>query len=186
MKKIFLSAVVFATTLSYSQSNFQINEKNDYVKEVASIMKDYYVDKEMSLVLSEHLLKQLELGIYDNVNSRDELAKLIQDQCQKISNDKHIQLLFIPKEDKIKEGGEVNAGKIDNGENYGFDKVRVFDDLKIGRVRIKEFKKNKKAKEKIDEIFKSFSEMETVIVDLRQCIGGSSSMVNYIMSYIHN
>ena len=183
MKRIYLLAIVFITTSSYSQTNFQKNEKNDFVKEVASIMKDYYVDKEMSLVLSEQILKQLELGIYDNVNSRDEFAKLIQDQCHKISNDKHIQLRFIPKEDKIKEGGEDNDGKINKEENYGFDRVRVFEDLKIGRVRINVFQSNRKAREKIDEIFKSFPEMETVIIDLRECIGASGDMVNYIMSY---
>ncbi len=183
MKRIYLLAIVFITTSSYSQTNFQINEKTDFVKEVASIMMDYYVDKEMSLVLSEQLLRQLELGIYDNVNSRDEFAKLIQDQCLIISNDKHIQLRFIPEEDKIKEGSEVNAGTINKGENYGFDRVRVFEDLKIGRVKINEFQKNKKAKEKIDEIFESFSEMESVIIDLRECTGGSAYMVNYVMSY---
>lgn len=183
MKRILLLFILI-TTISYSQTNFQKNEKQNYVKEVAYVMKEYYVDKEMSLNLNKHLLEQLELGFYDNVKSRDELVNLIEEQCYKISKDKHIQLRFIPKDDKGKEGTTDVADNIKKKEDYGFDRVRVFDDLKIGRVRINEFKHGKKAKEKVDEIFKSFYAMKTIIIDLRESTGGSGDMVNYIMSYL--
>ncbi len=183
MKRIYLAAIVFVTTFSYSQTNFQRNEKDDFIKEVAFIMKEYYVDKEMSILLNEQLLKNLEMGNYEDVKSRDELAMLIQEDCRKISNDKHIGLRFIPKLINTEEGNVVDSRNSSKVENYGFDRVRVFNDLKIGRVRINEFKKNEKAKEKIDEIFESFSEMESVIIDLRECTGGNADMVNYVMSY---
>lgn len=183
MKIIYLAAIFFIATHSYSQGNFQKNEKNDFVKEVASIMQDYYIDQELSVLLNKELLKNLEKGHYNNVNSRSELAKLIQEDCQKISNDKHIQLRFIPQLINADGGFEDKTNNKGKVENYGIDRVRIFNDLKIGRIRINEFQNNKKAKEKIDDIFNSFSKMESVIIDLRECIGGSGDMVNYIMSY---
>lgn len=188
MKRIYLIAFLFSIKMTYSQSAFVKDEKKDIIEAVASVLEDYYIGEEMSIKLKKKLLKNLKSGAYKNVKTRDAFAKLIEDQCQEISKDKHIQLGFSPtksdkNETKTNDNKKKRAGKYDPFENFGFQRVRIFEEKKTGRVKIGVFMGKKEARETIDKIFESFADMESIIIDLRDCIGGEGEMVNYVMSY---
>jgi len=82
---------------------------------------------------------------------------------------------------KIKEY-EKKLEQFEAEKNFGFGKTEMIEN-KIGYMKINHLCKSPEAMDKAVELINSLNGSEIFIIDLRDCLGGHSLMVQYISSY---
>jgi tetratricopeptide (TPR) repeat protein len=162
-------------------------QKKETVNNLAKLLEDKYVFPDVGKECAAHIQAKLKDGSLDDVSDKKELAELLTNELQNISNDKHMRVrvpdgmmmqdespdLLFDQYKFMKEMGE---------ENYGFRKVEMLD-AGIGYIDLRGFAQSPDAFDvaKISMDFIKYS--NAVIFDLRQNNGGSPEMIKFILSY---
>jgi len=92
---------------------------------------------------------------------------------QDITQDKHIRVKLRQPEIKMISNEDINDD---------FKKVDILEG-NVGLIKLDKFSANPAAKIKIDSIFSQLTEIDSLIIDLRNNRGGSPDLVRYFSSY---
>jgi hypothetical protein len=106
----------------------EINAKENLIKSIVELLKQHYVFPEVANEMIEMLERNLQDGLYSNVESVATFCETITEDMFKICKDKHLKVFYksdrssLEKEKNIQERlvEENNRGKVDN---FGFHKV---------------------------------------------------------------
>ena len=141
---------------------------------------------EISLKIEAAIIKHQRDGDYSKITSSKDFADSISNQLVRISNDKHLRILFshdtVPqKTDKEPPLPDfIKTFAIEN--NYGFNKIDILDG-NIGYMNILGFFRFDEATEKAIASFDYLSNTDVLIIDLRENTGGYNPLANFVLSY---
>lgn len=173
---------------------YKISAEDSYkaVQELATFCKERYVYEDIGKIISEKLLHNLNLGIYDQINDIRKLALDLERLLAETSKDKHLHIWFQPeKAMKIKLSNEdkeekkkqtLERAEIEKSTNYGFKKLEILEG-NIGYLDLTYFAHTDYASNTAVTAMNFFSNVDALIIDLRYNGGGESRMVQLLSSY---
>lgn len=163
---------------SYAGSLLSEVEQEETIKVVADELHDFYVYPKIAARMEGYVLKRLEEGAYSAYTSAGEFAKNLTKDLQYISNDKHLTLVYKQEAN--------NWSQLPNFTNppdiNGFVSAEVLSG-NIGFIKFNMFQESKEAMETASAMLEKVAGSAAVIFDLRDNIGGSPRMVEFISSY---
>jgi hypothetical protein len=195
MKLLFLGIFLEVVSSTTSFGQFSPNqqdlpilpaEKAQMIDTIIKAVKESYVFPETALQIETAIIKHERKGDYKKIASSKEFADTLSNQLVRISNDKHLHILFsydtVPqKTDKEPSLPDfIKTFAIEN--NYGFNKLDILDG-NIGYMNILGFFPFDEATNKAIASLEYLSNTQALIIDLRENTGGVGSLANFILSY---
>lgn len=197
---------------SLKQSAIDAQTKEQLKTIMAYLLEDIYVIPEKGKEIAKQLRAKFESDAYKNAATPLELAQMLTRDLREIGKDKHLYLrydaaaasegattiLTPPEWDKQKPivfpkqttSPQLNAAPQLNARlmeqlresNYEFRQAKYLDG-NIGYLNIAGFAPGKEARDAAAKTMALLADGDAMIIDLRQCPGGTSEMVNFLASY---
>ncbi len=152
------------------------------VTELADLMNRNYVYPEHGEAMHTLLMNKLNNGEYDQYETQEELANVLDIDLKSVVLDKHIRVSFDPERAESILNRDPNGGR-EPLANSGFDKVEILEH-NIGYLDLRGFVDIRFAEEDAMSAMDKLIQADAIIFDLRQNGGGSPSMIRFISSYI--
>ncbi len=166
------------------------------VEAIGKALADEYVFPDVAKKMKQDLRQRLENKDYEKVTSSRELAKLLTEQLQAISKDKHIRVNYVVKapmgmaggrrgqptpeeEDSMRERMRARAAL----DNFGFQKVERLDG-NVGYIDLRGFMPAEVAGDTAAAAMNFVANADALIIDVRKNGGGAPSMVALLCSYL--
>lgn len=194
--RIFFLVIIFAVSLGsnivFGQQNVIIeSEREKAVEAIAQRIEDIYLFPDTAQKMAEMLLRNQKNGVYDVFDDAIDLANVLTRDLQALSEDKHIIVEFEPQWIASQRKGLSVADSLQQLEedarerredNYGFEQIKIFPGnigyLNITRLHLAEFGGATAA-----AAISFLKNAEAIIIDLRTCRGGTTTMVDLLASY---
>jgi len=157
-------------------------DKAKVVEQLGQIMDNNYVYPEKGKGMKQLIQKKLNNGDYDQYNSANEFASVLQNDLRSVINDKHIRVAFDEERVKAIERRDPSGGRTPPA-NFGFEKVEILEG-NIGYLDLRGFMDIRFAEEAAVPAMNKLIEADAIIFDLRKNGGGSPSMIRFICSYL--
>ena len=155
------------------------------VDKIATAYERQYVFPEKGKEVGKYLQTQFDLGKYNGLSGKD-LAEKLTDDMRAITNDKHVRVNFLVKDENSKPTNSiVDFDK--RFKNYGFETVKVLEG-NIGYIDLRLFypiANDTKSKEIVRQSMAALENTNAIVIDLRKCVGGSPEMISLIVSYFY-
>ncbi len=164
-------------------------EKIEVTDSIITAINNSYVFPDIALKTAKAIKTYQKKGYYNNIKSSREFADTISDQLIRISNDKHLRVLF--SYDTIPQKSEEEAPIPDFiktfaiQHNYGFNKIEVLEG-NIGYLNILGFFPFEEATKKAIAALDFLSSTKALIIDLRENTGGVDTLTRFILSHFIN
>jgi len=178
---------------AFAQSNqFDNQAKKQVVDHIAAALKTNYVYLDTAVKMGEFIKQQFKAGAYDTIKTPTVFATKLTKDILSVYPDGHLSIEYNPElsESLGKNNPEAEKKPSDRmlafrkRVNFGFDKAEILPGnigyLKIGGF----FAPDKESKEMTNAALKFISNSQTLIIDLRNNMGGSPDMVSYICSFL--
>lgn len=150
------------------------------IAQTFDVMGENYIEPDAVPQLKQLFLNKLELGQYDSLRSLDHFAEAVGRDLRAVTGDNHLSLYTVNPNEKITHILTHKEGKLTN--NYGFEEVRYLSG-NIGYLKFNKFSPDKRARATVDAAFKFLAQSDSIIIDLRDTVGGSPDLVRYMLSY---
>ena len=165
------------------------------IKGISTALQADYVFLETAKKMSTDLKTRLENKEYDTVASSKEFAKLLTEQLQAISKDKHLRVMYVSEPPP---GSSRNGGRPSEAEqmkmrermraraasnNFGFEKVERLEG-NVGYIDLRGFMPAEIGGETAAAAMNFVTNTDALIIDVRQNGGGAPSMVAFLCSYL--
>jgi hypothetical protein len=152
-------------------------------------LDEFYVFPETSKKMGEAVRARLKRGEYDSVTDGEAFAKMLTDNFQEVSHDKHLRVNFIPA--KMPDGpeGAPSADQVAQFHeqmehmNCGFDKVEILSG-NVGYVKFDMFADPNICGPTATAAMNFLANVDAIIFDLRENGGGDPKMVAFVSSYL--
>lgn len=149
-------------------------------KQTFDVMQEHYIDAEIVPELRSIFAHRFKLGMYKDIHSIKEFAEIIGRDIRTVSGDKHLSLYTIQPNEEATHILTHQPGRLTY--NYAFEEVRYLSS-NIGYLKFNKFHPSDKAKRVVDAAFVFLKQSEGLIIDLRDTVGGSPQLAQYIISY---
>lgn len=170
-------------------------EKHNLIDSITVLLEANYVFPEVADQTGTFLKKKLKNKEYSTISDAKGFAKKLTDDLQEVSRDLHLRVLFDPENiHQIRKAGLSSADSLamvetnrknNRKSNYGFREVRVMEG-NIGYLNLIGFYRVDKESALIAQAAMNFlSNVDALIIDLRQNGGGSPSMIQLLTSYLY-
>ena len=163
---------------------------------IGRALRDGYVFPDVAKKMGEDLKQRLDNKEYEKLTSSRELAKLLTQQLQAISKDKHVRVGYTAKapagmsrgrgvhvspedEEKMRERMRSFAAL----DNFGFQKVERLDG-NVGYIDLTGFLPAEVAGDTAAAAMNFIANADALIIDVRKNGGGAPSMVALLCSYL--
>ena len=194
--KLLLLIFIFVLTLSaHAQDNrMNLNQKEIklLIDSLSSALKRWYIYPDKAELISKTIKEKYKTGAYYKIQSRRELADILQTDIQKVHRDRHMRVMYSPGfEERLLtilpdslQKKEMDMELTDQrAHNFYFVKTEMLN-VDIGYVRWDVFVGfTEEAKPIYDAAFRFVSNARAVIIDMRYNGGGSPEMVNALLNY---
>jgi len=190
--KYFIILILFPTVV-FSQKDFVINSKtrSTIVNNICQQLIDNYVFPDTALKMSELLKYKLKVGAYDKITEPVEFSDALTIDLYSVYHDGHMLVQYVPKNsnhhqviesNNLQENQEDPLKKIKQA-NFGIKKVEILTG-NIGYINLDHFWADPVyGKETVKAAFQFVSNTNALIIDLRNCGGGSQEAVKIICGY---
>ena len=178
MKKL-LFAILICSTFS---SQAQQVDKQKVVNRLADLMNRNYVFPEKGKEMHDLIKRNLQKGLYDEIDSPSALAAQLDKDLKSVQFDRHIRVRFSPSRAESMANNR-SPRESEGPKNYGFEKVEILEG-NIGYLDLRGFAGIGNAEEVAREAMDKLIQSDAIIFDLRQNGGGSPSMIRFISSYL--
>lgn len=167
--------------------------KKQVVEQLITVMNQNYVFPEISKKTEAMLKKNLKNGRYDAINDPVQFADMLKGDCLVISKDVHFSVQYSPRMTQMftvmnsqNEEDKKKALEAEHeyyrSENYGFEKIEHMKG-NIGYIKFSVFMNTPAAFEKAATAMNFVADCDALIIDLRENMGGSPEMIQFIISY---
>lgn len=162
---------------------------------ISKALNQDYVFLETAQKMSKDLKTRVENKEYEKVTSSKEFAKLLTEQLQAISKDKHLRVMYVfeppagpsrgtgrpSPEEQMKMRERMRARAAAN--NFGFEKVERLEG-NVGYLDLRGFIPAEVGGETATAAMNFLANTDALIIDVRNNGGGAPSMVAYLCSYL--
>jgi len=153
------------------------------VNDLASIIDSSYVYPEKGKSIADSLLQNLQDGKYDKISSAGGFSDLINEDLMHFSNDLHLFVevtnVGMPASMLFEHRNPEEVKKL----NYGFAKTEILEN-NIGYLKIDMLRGDDDAITVASKEFSKVTDCNAVVLDLRENVGGTCEMVNYMASLL--
>lgn len=174
------------------------------------LLETIYVSPEMGNRLARQLQEKFEAGGYQEATARQQLADLLTRDLREWGNDRHLSVRYNPTTSgadtildpkawekqkaamsppSARTGPRPRGPEIDERtaaklkeDNYHFRQTKTLEG-NIGYIELAGFAPGEAAREKAAEAMATLAQCDAIIIDLRDCPGGSGEMVEFLASY---
>jgi len=175
------------------------------------LLETIYVSPEIGTRLARQLQTKFEAGGYKEALTRAQLAELLTRDLREWGNDKHLSVKYDPArsteetvldpEEWAKQktsmfrplrqgaGAQRRSPEMDDRlaarlkeENYHFRQARTLGG-NVGYIELAGFAPGEAALQKAAETMAALASSDAMIIDLRDCPGGTAEMINFLGSY---
>ena len=149
------------------------NRQKTIINSIAKKLRENYVFPDVANKVAKQLLLNINNDEYLGYDEIFIFADRLTDDIQEITHDKHIRV-------KLRQPG-VTINVNEDVEKH-FRKVEILDG-NVGLITVDKFPSDPKAKNIIDRILSQLTDVDSLIIDLRNNQGGSADFVRYFSSY---
>jgi ketosteroid isomerase-like protein len=175
------------------------------------LLETIYVSPEIGKRLAGQLREKFAAGGYKEATTRTQLGELLTRDLREWGNDKHLSVRYDPaaggadnildppawekQKAAMSPPGSIGAGPRPRGpeidertaaqlkqDNYHFRQAKTLQG-NVGYIELAGFAPGEAARQKAAEAMATLSQSDAMIIDLRDCPGGSGEMVNFLASY---
>jgi hypothetical protein len=169
-----LSSLLFSfNAIADSTDDVSENRQKTIINSIAKKLRENYVFPDVANKVAKQLLLNINNDEYLGYDEIFIFADRLTDDIQEITHDKHIRV-------KLRRPG-VTININDDVEKH-FRKVEILDS-NVGLISVDKFPSDPKAKDIIDRIVSQLTDVDSLIIDLRNNQGGSADFVRYFSSY---
>lgn len=150
------------------------------IDDTFSVMQQHYIEPEVVASTKQFVVSKFNQGHYVSISSLDDFAEVIGKDIRNITGDVHLSMFTINPDEKVTHILKHKTGKLTY--NFAFEQVSYLDG-NIGYLKFNKFDSDEKAKDTADAAFNFLKQSDGMIIDLRDTIGGSPDLVQYLLSY---
>lgn len=202
IKKVVISFLLILAIVTIAQNSHSLStqqtlsqkDQKEIIEKISALLKNYYIFPEKAKEMGFELLKRADDGNYQALSDKESFAKQMTLDLQLFSHDKHLTVQYDPqrvkelrRENSRPSGEEALAIRKRRYEeqrrnNFGFQKV---ENLKgnIGYLDLRIFRSTDHAAPTAIGAMSFLSNSDAIIIDLRNNVGGDSSMYLLLISY---
>jgi len=162
--------------------------KSETVENIAASLKENYIYLDTAIRMGNFIRQQLNSGSYDTITMPEVFASRLTTDLLSIYHDGHLSVSYAPAFTNVQ--GKTDTAlersrmlKFRKRVNFGFDKAEILPGnigyLKIGGF----FEPDPAAKAMTLAAFRFVSNSESLIIDLRNNMGGDPRMVSFICGF---
>jgi peptidase S41-like protein len=152
-------------------------------------LNESYVSPETAKKMADAVRARQKKGEYDSVNDGDTFAKMLTDNFQEVSHDKHLRVDFSPARIPERPAGPPDADMIAQHRkdmekmNCGFDKVEILSG-NVGYLKFDMFADPEICGPTAVAAMNFLANVDAIIFDLRENGGGDPKMIALISTYL--
>jgi hypothetical protein len=194
MNKIkLLFIIIIFPTIAFSQKTVVLNSKlrATIVNNISQLLLDNYVFPDTAVKMSNCIKNKLKEGAYNKITDAVAFSDALTIDLYSVYHDRHMIVQFVPPETTQNSNVASTSSQINNEDplerikqaNFGLRKVEILSG-NIGYINIDHFwADNVYGKETVKATLQFVSNAHALIIDLRDCGGGSQETVNMICGY---
>lgn len=190
--KLFL-LFVFLPVLLFSQKTVVLNSKSraTIVNNISQLLLDNYVYPDTAVKMSNCIQRKLKAGAYHKITDPVAFSDALTIDLYSVYRDGHMLVQFVPQEvapqsvsvSTNAQGNDEDPFKRIKQANFGLRKVEILSG-NIGYIHIDHFWADSVyGKETVKAALQFVSNAHALIIDVRNCGGGSQETVNMICGY---
>ncbi len=180
------------TTINASPETQKIYKKDQQmvITKISKLIQEKYVYPKLATESAEYIKTKFSSGGYSNFNDLGKFIVSLENDLHTISNDKQIRIRLVNHNAKSlnlddPEKLQILQRRKEKINNYGFKKVEILDG-NVGYLSFNHFSGHDSATDTAAAIMKFLSNTDALIIDLRNNVGGSSEMLQFLSSYFFN
>jgi len=151
------------------------------IRDTLELLTEVYVYPEKAKEIQIELIRRMHQGSYDHIKTKEQFASIIGSELRAVSKDGHLGIMLV-KEGENKPTHVLVETDDNKKYNYAFQRVEVLGG-NVGLMKFNKFYQDEEAKAVVDHAFGFLENTDAMIIDLRDCIGGSPELARYILSY---
>jgi len=152
----------------------------DLIDKTFVVMQEHYIEPHVVQSLKKVIITRLELNKYANLESLEDYASVIGRDIRHLSGDEHLSLFTVAPSEEITHIIQHSEGKLTY--NYAFEEIRYLHG-NIGYLKFNKFHPDENATHVVDAAFEFLKTSDGMIIDLRDTVGGSPYLAQYILGY---
>ncbi len=158
------------------------------VDNIAKNLKETYIFLDTATRMGNYIRHQLKSGAYDTIKTPSVFASVLTSDLLSVYHDGHLSISYTPKlsSDNQKEdqdAAKARRAKFRKTVNFGFEKAEVLEG-NVGYLKIKGFFAPDSATKIMAQTALRFvSNSNSLILDLRDNMGGDPGLVSYLCSF---
>ncbi|WP_395374693.1 S41 family peptidase [Marinicella sp. W31] len=174
--------IVKASESSDNHDNILSQESvRQSILETLDVLDDVYVYPEKTAAIRHVIIDRMNQGKYDGIKTKKEFVSILTQELMDAGKDGHLGLMLV-KDDGSEPTHILTETEDDKKNNHAFQKVEVLKN-NIGYLKFNKFYADEEAQTTVDHAFGFLSNTDAMIIDLRDCIGGSPELVQYMLSH---
>jgi len=152
-------------------------------------LNEFYVFPETAKKMGDLVKSKQKKGDYDSITDGDAFAKMLTENFQEVSHDKHLRVNFSPAPTPDRPEGPPNADdraryhKDMERMNCGFDKVEILSG-NVGYLKFNFFADPEVCGPTAVAAMNFLANVDAIIFDLRENGGGDPKMIAFISTYL--
>jgi retinol-binding protein 3 len=194
MNKIkYYLVLIFFPTMFFSQKTVLLNSKirSTIVNNISQMLLDNYVFPDTAVKMSNCIKNKLKEGAYNKITDPVAFSDALTIDLYSVYRDGHLLVQFVPQQATQNSNVASTSSQINNEDplqrikqaNFGLKKVEILTG-NIGYIDIDHFWADSVyGKKTVKATLQFVSNTNALIIDLRDCGGGSQEAVNMICGY---
>lgn len=190
---IFLLLILLVVKVNAQQQSVQLDSKakKQVIEQICDELKSNYIFLDTALRMNSFIRQQLKSGVYDTIKNSEAFASALTKDLLSVYHDGHLFIRYDPQFPVSTDSKDPDAEKklqqrrldFRKRVNFGFDKAEMLPGnvgyLKIGGF----FESDNDTRAMVLAALRFVSNSHTLIIDLRNNMGGDPDMVSYICSF---
>lgn len=158
-------------------------QQREIITGLAQRLAEGYVYEDKGLAMGQLVQEQLAGGAYAASTHPDSFAVVLTEVLQGYSNDRHLRIRHRPPQPAVAQPVQAPRPRHPRTINYGFPRVELLDQT-VGYLNLRLFMSGGTAIERAAAAMTLLSEVDALIIDLRENGGGGQDMLQFLTTYL--
>ena len=180
---LFFIFIFNINNIKASETNISLNQDQvrQSIVDTLKTLNEFYVFPEKAKEVESIIIDRMNKGAYDHIKTTEEFGDFITDELIEVSTDGHLGIMLVKDKD-AKPTPVIIEVEDEYKYNYAFQKLEVLSG-NVGYLKFNKFYIDEEAVETVDYAFGFLKNTDAMIIDLRDCKGGSPILTLYMLSH---